>query len=186
MYSPIRAREGNTMSEFIDTLESRRSCRKYTDQPVEPEKLQQIVEAGLWAASGMGRQGTHLVVVTDPDTVAELSHMNAAIMGSEGDPFYGAKTVIVVLSNPANATRVEDGALVMGNLMAAAHSLGVASCWIHRAKEEFESEEGKALLAKWGVEGEWRGVGHCILGYADEGGEKPAVERLAGRVTYVK
>ncbi len=174
------------MSEFIDTLKTRRSCRKYTSQPVEPEKLQAVVEAGLWAASGMGRQGTHLVVVTDPETVAQLSAMNAAVMGSNGDPFYGAKTVIVVLANPENNTCVEDGALVMGNLMAAAHDQGLGSCWIHRAKEEFESEEGKALLAKWGVEGQWRGVGHCILGYADEGGEKPAADRLESRVTYVK
>ena len=172
MYSPIRAREGNTMSEFIDTLESRRSCRKYTGQPVEPEKLQQIVEAGLWAASGMGRQGTHLVVVTDPDTVAELSHMNAAIMGSEGDPFYGAKTVIVVLSNPANATCVEDGALVMGNLMNAAWSLGVSSCWINRAEEVFAAPEGKALLRRWGLPETLVGVGNCILGYA--AGDIPA------------
>ena len=145
-----------------------------------------MVEAGLWAASGMGKQGTHLVVVTNPDDVAQLSAMNAAIMGASIDPFYGAKTVIVVLANPENGTCVEDGSLVMGNLLAAAHDQGLGSCWIHRAKEEFESEEGKALLAKWGIEGQWRGVGHCILGYADEGGEKPAPERLEGRVTYVK
>ncbi len=174
------------MSEFIDTLKSRRSCRKYTDQPVEPEKVQAVVEAGLWAASGMGKQGTHLVVVTDPETVAQLSAMNAAVMGAKADPFYGAKTVIVVLSNPENGTCVEDGALVMGNMLAAAEDQGLGSCWIHRAKEVFESEEGKALLAKWGVGGEWRGVGNCILGYADPEGVKPAAERAEGRVTYVK
>lgn len=174
------------MNEVIEALEQRRSCRKFSDKLVEDEKVKQIVEAGLYAASGMGRQATHLVVVTNPDDVAQLSHMNAAIMGAEGDPFYGARTVIVVLTDPAVPTCVEDGALVMGNLMNAAHALGVGSCWIHRAHEEFDSGEGKALLAKWGVEGEWRGVGHCILGYADEGGEKPAAERLASRVTYVK
>lgn len=174
------------MNEVIEALEQRRSCRKFSDKPVEGEKVKQIVEAGLYAASGMGRQATHLVVVTSPDDVAQLSRMNAAIMGAEGDPFYGAKTVIVVLTDPAVPTCVEDGALVMGNLMNAAHALGVGSCWIHRAHEEFDSDEGKALLAKWGVEGEWRGVGHCILGYADEGGEKPAVERKASRVTYVR
>ena len=162
------------MNEVIEALEQRRSCRKFSDKPVEDEKVKQIVEAGLYAASGMGRQATHLVVVTNPDDVAQLSRMNAAIMGTEGDPFYGAATVI------------EDGALVMGNLMNAAHALGVGSCWIHRAHEEFDSDEGKALLAKWGVEGEWRGVGHCILGYAAEQGEKPAAERKASRVTYVK
>ncbi len=146
------------MNQVIEALEQRRSCRSYTDQPVDPKKLEQIVEAGLWAASGMGRQGTHLVVVTNPDDVAALSRMNAQIMGGTNDPFYGAGAVIVVLTNPENPTCVEDGALVMGNLMNAAHALGVASCWIHRAKEEFESDEGKALLAKWSVEGTWRGV----------------------------
>lgn len=174
------------MNEVIEALEQRRSCRKFSDKPVEGEKVKQIVEAGLYAASGMGRQATHLVVVTNPDDGAQLSRMNAAIMGAEGDPFYDAKTVIVVLTDPAVPTCVEDGALVMGNLMNAAHALGVGSCWIHRAHEEFDSDEGKALLAKWGVEGEWRGVGHCVLGYADEGGEKPAVERKASRVTYVR
>lgn len=174
------------MNEVIEALEQRRSCRKFSDKLVEDEKVKQIVEAGLYAASGMGRQATHLVVVTNPDDVAQLSRMNAAIMGAESDPFYGATTVIVVLTDPAVPTCVEDGALVMGNLMNAAHALGVGSCWIHRAHEEFDSDEGKALLAKWGVEGEWRGVGHCILGYADEGGEKPAAERKASRVTYVR
>ena len=173
------------MNEVIQTLEERRSCRKFSDRPVEDEKVERIVEAGLYAANGMGRQASHLVVVTNPDDVAQLSRMNAQIMGADIDPFYGAKTVVVVLADPAVPTCVEDGALVMGNLMNAAHALGVGSCWIHRAYEEFESNEGKALLAKWGVEGEWRGVGHCILGYAEDGGEKPAAERKAGRVTYV-
>ena len=95
------------------------------------------------------------------------------------------KIVEIVLADPERYTCVEDASLVMGNLMLAAHSLGVASCWIHRAREEFESEEGKALLAKWGVEGEWRGVGHCVLGYAEEGGEQPAAARKEGRVTFV-
>ena len=114
------------MNEVIEALEQRRSCRKFSDKPVEGEKVKQIVEAGLYAASGMGRQATHLVVVTNPDDVAQLSRMNATIMGAEGDPFYGAKTVIVVLTDPAVPTCVEDGALVMGNLMNAAHALGRA------------------------------------------------------------
>ena len=163
------------MNDVVKSLEERRSCRKYDGRQVEPEKLEEIVEAGLWAASGMGQQATHLILVQDPETIATLSRMNAQIMGSSGDPFYGAPTVVVV-----------DGALVMGNLMNAAHALGVASCWIHRAHEEFETAEGKALLAAWGVEGDWRGVGHCLLGYAAEGGEKPGAARKAGRVTYVR
>ncbi|WP_307739045.1 nitroreductase family protein [uncultured Parolsenella sp.] len=174
------------MNDVVKSLEERRSCRKYDGRQVEPEKLEEIVEAGLWAASGMGQQATHLILVQDPETIATLSRMNAQIMGSSGDPFYGAPTVVVVLADATRPTCVEDGALVMGNLMVAAHSLGVASCWIHRAHEEFETAEGKALLAKWGVEGDWRGVGHCLLGYAAEGGEKPGAARKAGRVTYVR
>lgn len=173
------------MNEVIEALKQRRSCRKFSDKPVEDEKVEQIVEAGLFAASGMGRQATHLVVVRNAEDVAQLSRMNAQIMGTSSDPFYGAKTVVVVLTDPSVPTCVEDGALVMGNLMNAAHALGVSSCWIHRAREEFESEEGKALLAKWGVEGEWRGVGHCVLGYPEEGGEQPAAARKEGRVTFV-
>lgn len=174
------------MNQVVEALKNRRSCRKYTDRQVDPEALAQIVEAGEWAASGMGQQATHLVVVQDPDDVSQLSRMNAQIMGTTSDPFYGAPTVVVVLVDPERPTCVEDGSLAIGNLMNAAHALGVASCWIHRAHEEFESEEGKALLAKWGVEGTWRGVGHCILGYAAEGGEAPAQERKPGRVTYAR
>lgn len=173
------------MNEVIEALKQRRSCRKFSDKPVEDEKVEQIVEAGLFAASGMGRQATHLVVVRNAEDVAQLSRMNAQIMSTSSDPFYGAKTVVVVLTDPSVPTCVEDGALVMGNLMNAAHALGVSSCWIHRAREEFESEEGKALLAKWGVEGEWRGVGHCVLGYAEEDGKQPAAARKEDRVTFV-
>lgn len=174
------------MNEVVQALETRRSCRKFENRQVEPEKLEQIVETGLWAASGMGQQATHLVVVQDPADIATLSRMNAQIMGTSGDPFYGAPTVVVVLSDPARGTCVEDGSLVIGNLMNAAHALGVASCWIHRAFEEFESDEGKKLLAKWGVEGTWRGVGHCILGYAAPGGEAATKPRKEGRVTFVR
>ena len=126
------------------------------------------------------------MVVQDPNDIAALRRMNAQIMGVSSDPFYGAPTVVVVLADPARGTCVEDGALVMGNLMNAAHALGVASCWIHRAQQEFDSDEGRALLAKWGIEGQWRGVGHCILGYAADGGEKPGAARKDGRVTYVR
>ena len=111
--------------------------------------------------------------------------MNAAVLGNpDGHPFYGAPVVCVVLTDPERDTCVEDGSLVMGNLMLAAHSLGVASCWIHRAREVFASAEGKALLQQWGVEGEWIGIGHCILGYAAEP-EKPAAPRLEGRIVRI-
>lgn len=155
--------------EAIETLLTRRSCRSYTSQPLDEKTLEHIVEAGTFAPSGKGRQPWKFVVVTNPDDVAKLSHMNAAIMGTESDPFYGAQTVIVVLVDPAVPTCVEDGSCAICNMLNAAHALGIGSCWIHRAREEFESDEGKELLARWGIEGEWRGVGHVILGYPGEG-----------------
>ena len=146
-------------NEVLQNIRTRRSCRAYTAQPVEPEKLKAIVEAGTWAASGMGRQAPKIVVLTDPAEIAVRGNPAA-------HPVYGAPVVCVVLTEPEGSTCVEDGALVIGNLMLAAHSLGVASCWIHRARQEFDSPEGKALLKKWGVDERYIGVGHCILGYA--------------------
>ena len=156
------------MNEIIEAMLNRRSCRSYKPDQVEEEKLQAILKAGTFAASGHGKQSAKIVVVQDKETIAQLSRMNAAILGSSGDPFYGAPTVCVVLADPeVMYTWIEDGSLVMGNLMLAASALGVDSCWIHRAREEFDSPEGKALLRKWGIPEHFRGVGHCILGYGD-------------------
>ena len=155
------------MNEALKTLMERRSCRSYRPDPVPEEILNQILEAGSYAATGMGRQSPIMIAVTDKETRDRLSRMNAAVMGSTGDPFYGAPTLIVVLADRRIGTYLYDGSLVMGNLMNAAHALGIASCWIHRAKEEFDSEEGKALLRSLGIEGDYEGIGHCILGYAD-------------------
>ena len=154
------------MNETIKTLLERRSIRGYKKDLVPAEILDQILEAGEYAPSGMGMQGTMMVVTQNAELVAKLSQMNADVMGSGADPFYGAPTVIIVFADSEMGTCVENGSLVMGNLMNAAHSLGIGSCWIHRAKEEFESEEGKALLKKWGIEGDYEGIGHCVLGYA--------------------
>lgn len=156
------------MNTVIQAMLNRRSCRSYTSQQVREEELEQILLAGTYAASGMGRQATKIVVVQDPETREQLRRMNAAVMGDQKlDPFYGAPTVCVVLADPETArTWQEDGSLVMGNLMLAASTVGVASCWIHRAREEFDSPEGKELLKKWGIPESYRGVGHCILGYA--------------------
>ncbi len=155
------------MNETMKTLIQRRSCRKYQKRQVDRDQLEQILEAGTYAPTGMGRQSPVIVAVQDPEMVAKLSAMNAAVMGSQSDPFYGAPTVLVVLADKTMPTYLYDGALVMGNLMNAAHSLGVASCWIHRAKEVFASQEGKALLAQWGLPDTYEGIGNCILGYAD-------------------
>ncbi len=154
------------MNETLKTLIERRSCRSYRPDPVPQEILDQILEAGSYAATGMGKQSPIMIAVTDRQTRDRLSAMNAAVMGAGTDPFYGAPVVIVVLADRSVPTYLYDGSLVMGNLMNAAHSLGIASCWIHRAKEEFDSEEGKAILKKLGVAGDYEGIGHCILGYA--------------------
>lgn len=154
------------MNETLKTLIERRSCRSYKSDPIPTEVLDQILEAGSYAATGMGKQSPIMIAVTDKKTRDQLSKMNAAVMGASNDPFYGAPVVIVVLANRAVPTYLYDGSLVMGNLMNAAHSLGIASCWIHRAKEEFDSAEGKVILKDLGIEGDYEGIGHCILGYA--------------------
>lgn len=156
------------MNTVIQAMIDRRSCRSYTKEQISEEALEQILLAGTYAASGMGKQAAKIVVIQDKDTIEQLRAMNAGVMGNPDlDPFYGAPTVCVVLADPEAArTWQEDGSLVMGNLMLAASAVGVASCWIHRAREEFDSPEGKALLKKWGIPERYRGIGHCILGCA--------------------
>jgi nitroreductase len=160
--------------ETLTVLKTRRSCRAYLPDPVEDEKLNAILEAGTYAATGMGRQSPIILVVKDPEVRAKLQKLNAAAMGMDIDPFYGAPELLVVLSNKEMPTYVCDGSLVMGNMMNAAADLGVASCWIHRAKEEFESEEGKAILKRLGIEGDYEGIGNLILGYAAKPANAPA------------
>ena len=155
------------MNDVIRCLLTRRSVKKYRAEQVEEEKLEQILQAGSYAACGMGKQAGKIVVLQDPADIAQLEKLNAQILGNPDlHPFYGAPTVCVVFADTNAGTWVEDGSLAIGNLMAAAHSLGVSSCWIHRAREEFSSAEGKALMQKWGVGAQYAGVGHCILGYA--------------------
>ena len=172
-------------NEVLQNIRTRRSCRAYTAQQVEPEKLKAILEAGTWAASGHGWQAAKIVVLQDAAEIAELERMNAAVLGNpDGHPFYGAPVVCVVLTDPERDTCVEDGSLVMGNLMNAAASLGIGSCWINRATELFDLPEGRELLAKWGLPATMRGVGNCILGYAD--GPAPAPKpRKPGRILRV-
>ena len=151
------------------------------DEHVEQEKLDAIIEAGTYAPTGMGKQSPIILVVRDPEIRATLTRLNAAAMGMDIDPFYGAPELLVVLANRAIPTYIYDGSLVMGNMMNAAADLGVASCWIHRAKEEFESEEGKAILRRLGIEGDYEGIGNLILGYA----AKPAGKAAPRKADYV-
>ena len=156
------------MNEVVKGLIERRSIKKYKSDMVPMEIIDQICEAGTYAANGRGLQAGLIIAVTDKAMRDKLSRLNAAVMGVDTDPFYGAPVVLVVLANKEVPTYLYDGSLVMGNLMTAANSLGIGSCWIHRAKQVFESEEGKKILAELGIEGEWEGIGNCIIGYADE------------------
>lgn len=152
------------MSETLQVIRERRSCKSYKPDMIPEEVIQTIAEAGTWAPSGMGRQSAIIVAITNKELRDRLSRMNAQIMGADMDPFYGAPVVLVVLADKKVPTHVYDGALVMENLLLAAADLGIGSCWIHRAKEEFESEEGKEILKALGIEGDYEGIGHCILG----------------------
>ncbi len=170
------------MNETLKTLIERRSCRKFRPVHLSRETLDQILAAGLNAPSGMNRQPVRLVAVQDDAAVAALSKMNAAVGGMSGDPFYGAKDLIIVLAKK-EGTYVYDGSLAMGNLLNAAWSLGLGCCWIHRAKEVFQSPEGKALLLEWGIDEDVEGIGFCILGEPAE--EKAKTQIRPGRVFYV-
>ena len=173
------------MNESIKNMIERRSIRAYKPDMVKKEVIEEIVKAGTYAATGMNLQSPVIIAVTDQETRDKLSAMNAAIMGTDTDPFYGAPVVLIVLADKSRPTYLYDGSLVMGNMMNAAHSLGLGSCWIHRAKEEFESEDGKELLKKWGVEGDYEGIGHCVIGYVE--GDYPETKpRKEDYVYYVE
>ena len=175
------------MNDIIKAMEERRSIRKFKTDIPKKEDLEQIIEAGLYAANGMGKQAVITVAVTNKELRNKISKANCEIGGwQEGfDPFYGAPVILIVLAQKDWVNRVYDGSLVMGNMMLAAHSLGLGSIWIHRAKEEFEQEEWKNLLKDIGVEGEWEGIGHCAVGYID--GDAPkAAPRKDGRVFWAE
>ena len=171
--------------DFLTTLKTRRSVRKYSSRQVDETTLSAILEAGTYAATGRNRQSPVIIAVQDREAREQLRRMNAAVMGTDGDPFYGAPVVLVVLAEKSRRTYVHDGSLVMGNLMLAAHALGVGSCWIHRAQETFDQPEWREFLKSLGLEGDYEGIGNCILGYTD--GEEPvAPARREGRVFYAE
>lgn len=169
------------MNETLNALLTRRSCRSYKPDPIPQEVLDRILTAGTYAPTAMGRQSPIILAVTNRETRDRLSAMNAAVMGSQSDPFYGAPVVLVVLADKSVGPYLYDGSLVMGNLMLAAHAEGLGSCWIHRAKEEFESAEGKQILSDLGIVGDYEGIGHCILGYP----AAPAAEPKPRKENYV-
>ena len=174
------------MNDIIKAMIERRSIRKFKPDMPPKSDVGQIIEAGLYAASARGEQSAIVVAVTNQELRDRISADNCKIGGWENfDPFYGAPVILIVLANKNWANRVYDGSLVLGNMMLAAHSLGLGSIWIHRAKEEFETPEYKKLLKDLGVEGEWEGIGHCAVGYMDCELPKPPA-RKPGRVFWAE
>ena len=173
------------MNDVLKAMKERRSIRAFKPDAVPAELIDQVIEAGLYAASGRNNQKSIIIAVTNKELRDRLSVLNQQIGGfPEGmDPFYGAPAVLIVLDDKNWPTNTYDGSLVMGNLMLAAHAIGLGSCWIHRAKEVFDSEEGKQILAELGIEGDYEGVGNCVIGYP----EKMPTEKLPrkdGRVFF--
>lgn len=156
------------MNETVKTLCSRASCRSFRGEQISISELREVLAAGSHAPSGMNRHSARAVAVQDPDKIKLLSQLNASVMGGSGDPFYGAPTVIVVMADSSVPTYIEDASLAIGNMLNAAYSLGLGSCWIHRAKEEMASPEGKRLMKEWGIDPSYIGVGNVILGYPAE------------------
>ena len=174
------------MNETLKVLETRRSCRNFDpDKMISEEDLNAIIKAGTYAPTGMGKQSPIIIAVTNKEMRDKISKENAKIMGTDSDPFYAAPVILIVLANKESRTYQYDGSLVMGNLLNAAESLGLGSIWIHRAKEEFESDFGKKILADLGIEGDYEGIGHCALGYAAEPAKAPA-PRKDNYVYYIK
>lgn len=165
------------MNETINNLKTRRSIRKFKDKQISDEDLQAILEAGTYAPTALGMQSPKIIVIQNPETIKEFSDWNRSYypidVPDDLDPFYGAKTILIVLANGKMPTFVKDGASVITTLINAAHAVGVGSCWIHRAREEFSSEKGKALLKEWGIPEKYEGVGHVALGYPDMDLPKP-------------
>lgn len=169
--------------EAMQALLTRVSVKKFKPDPVAKELVEQIVKAGTYAATGRNLQAPIILAVTNKEIRDELSKTNAEILGADADPFYGAPVVLVVLAKKSVSTHVYDGSLVMGNLMLAAHSLGVGSCWIHRAKQTFEMPKWQQWLSSLGIEEEYEGIGNCVLGYPD--GEFVTKPRKENWVYYV-
>lgn len=172
----------STEDMILDSIKTRRSIRKYKPDMVPGEVIDKIIEAGTYAATARNLQSPIIISVTNRELRDRLSKLNAEIMGTNNDPFYGAPVVLIVLADKSAPNYIYDGSLVMGNLMLAAHALGIGSCWIHRAKEEFQRPEGKEILKSLGLEGDYEGIGHCVLGYVD--GEYPKAPERKGNWVY--
>lgn len=166
------------MNEALQNLLTRRSCRAYKEEQIKPEELDAILEAGTYAPTGMGKQSPLIVAIQDPDKIREVEKLNGAVMGNpDGHPFYGAPTLIVVFGDSESHLGAPDAYFVLGNIMNGANAVGVDSCCIWRARESFDSEEGKALKKAWNIPDTYVGMGNVILGYGKPEGKKEAAPR---------
>ena len=154
----------------IDCIKTRRSVRKFKDEQIKDDELIQVLEAGTWSPTSMGAQHPHIIAVQNPAFIERLRKMNAEVMGSKGDPYYGAPTIILVLTDRGYGNEVYDGSIVLQTMMLAAHDIGLGTCWIHREREMFDSEEGKLLLRDMGIQEDLMGIGALSIGYEAEGG----------------
>lgn len=173
------------MGNTLEVMETRSSCRKYQDRKVPDDIVEKIVRAGTYAATGMGKQSPIILAVGNKIVRDKLSKLNAEILGTDTDPFYGAPQVLIVLADTSVGTYLYDGSLVMGNMMNAAEDLGVSSCWIHRAKEMFLTKEGMEILKEAGIEGNYEGIGNLVIGYDDDG-KRDKAPRKPNYVYWVK
>ena len=171
-------------NNMLDLIKTRRSVRAYRPEQIKPQELDAVTEAGAWAPTGRGLQSPVIVAVQDPKYRQAVMELNKKARGMEGDPYYGAPTIVLVLADPARNTCVEDGACVLDTMMLAAHAIGLSSCWIHGEREMFQLPQGKALLREWGLPENLRGVGSLALGYAAGPAPQPK-ERKADYVVRV-
>ena len=158
-------------NEAIEVLMKRRSVRKFKPQQITEAELLAVLDAGTYAPTGRNRQTPWIIAVQESGDREAVSRLNAKIMGTDSDPYYGAPTVILVVA-PDDGFGELNGSAVLTNMVNAAFAMGLGSCWIHRPKQMFETEEGKALLRKWGIPEDSMGIGSIALGYADT--ETPA------------
>lgn len=168
----------------MDIFKSRRSIKKYKDEMIDDKVINEIVEAGTYAPSGRNKQASIIIVIKNKELRDKLEALNAKIFGSEGAKvFYNAPVVAIVLADKDVRTYLYDGSLVAANMMLKAEELGIGSCWIHRAKEEFEDELGKEILKSLNIEGNYEGIANIILGYKDH--EPVASKRKDNYVYYI-
>lgn len=162
------------MNDTIKVLKERRSIRKYKDIQITEEELNTILDCGMYAPSGKNKQSGLIVVIQNKELISKIAKINASFVNKEGlNPFYDAPTLIIVFADKNISTYIQDGSAIITNMLNVAYSIGVSSCWIHRAKETFETEEGKKLLQQWGIPSNYEGIGNCVLGYADCENPKP-------------